>query len=388
MTFNLADIIVLVSLTQGFILGFVLLFSRLFKGTHNQFLAYTVLMVSIIGMNEWLSDWDFDEVYYVVDFWGDDVPWVLLVYVPMLWYFLKTTEHPLGNRRFLFVVLAIPFLIFLALNMYINMDVDAGWIEIPNIKRFKRTVYVIEYYFAMGYCLFLNLISFGVIQRDKQSGPQKQWLFRIWGFLTVLIICWMVMALVPREHETANLLFYTLWLGISMFIYWLTYQGLYKFKLAQDQSAIRALLEGRMEASTKQMKSVIEENPVTSTSMNKGASIHSPENSYLQQLDELIQHQKLYKDPQLSRESIAAELGISAGYLSQLLSAQADVNFSSYINRYRIEEVKTLLKDPECDKYSLMAIGREAGFQSKSAFYTTFKKMVGMTPHQFKQSHR
>ena len=93
----------------------------------------------------------------------------------------------------------------------------------------------------------------------------------------------------------------------------------------------------------------------------------------------------LSRPPDLGRDQLAQKLGISSGYLSQILNSATGSNFSDYIRNYRVERVKELLLTPESDKYSLHAIGQEAGFKSKSAFYASFKKVVGMTPLEYKK---
>ena len=110
-------------------------------------------------------------------------------------------------------------------------------------------------------------------------------------------------------------------------------------------------------------------------------------NHYLLELDRLLLDEKIFLDPDLSRDQIADRLGISSGYLSQIINTATSTNFTSYINQHRVEEVKRMMLDPEAQKYSLLAIGLEAGFKSKSAFYTTFKKQTGKTPAEFKKMH-
>jgi YesN/AraC family two-component response regulator len=78
-------------------------------------------------------------------------------------------------------------------------------------------------------------------------------------------------------------------------------------------------------------------------------------------------------------------LNISVGYLSQIISEQSEKKIPDYLNYYRTEEVKKMLLDPDFDRYSLLAIGLEAGFNSKTAFYTAFKKETGTTPATFKK---
>ena len=146
---------------------------------------------------------------------------------------------------------------------------------------------------------------------------------------------------------------------------WVTYQGVLRFRLAEEKFEIRQILEEH------------------EASPPKG-EIKTTTNPHLQRLEVLMQEQHLYRDPELSRDTIAQKLGISSGYLSQQLSKDG-TRFSDYINTYRIEEVKQLLVDPAFQQYSLLAIGYEAGFNSKSTFYAAFKKATGVSPSTFRE---
>ena len=67
-------------------------------------------------------------------------------------------------------------------------------------------------------------------------------------------------------------------------------------------------------------------------------------------------------------------LNISPGHLSQVLNKTEYRNLTAIINYYRIEEAKRLLGNPEFKNYSLVSVGLEVGFNSKSTFYNTFKR--------------
>lgn len=112
--------------------------------------------------------------------------------------------------------------------------------------------------------------------------------------------------------------------------------------------------------------------------------IDESEASFLiQQLNSLMKEKELYKETDIKLPNIARQIHISPHKLSQLLNDNLGKSFSSFINDHRIEEAKRLLK--ENHKFTLEAIGFEAGFTSKSSFYSTFKKVVGQTPAEFKK---
>jgi AraC-like DNA-binding protein len=376
MPFNLWDILILVSLAQGLLFGLAILSSSSYKKSPARYLAYSIIMTAIIGGNEWLSGWDFDDQYYLIDLLGDDVPWILLFYVPMWLYFVKTSGHPLQNSPRLGLLL-LPFLLFLLLNLLIDGDVDFHLYDLPGVRRWMAIVYAAEYWLALFFTLFLLIWAHIIL--DKMKGPQtsKKWLMRIWSATAMLVGCWLLLSLIPESAlNRYERLDYGLWGGVSIFIYWLTYKGLLQFRLSEEQRAIRIL------SSQKQREG--EKSTIPDGSDQFIAT--QPESAYMEQLDKLVREKKIHTNPDLSRDDVAQMLGISAGYLSQIISTSTEGNFSSYINQKRIEEVKKMLSNADFNQYSLLAIGREAGFRSKSAFYTTFKKHTGMTPSAFKKS--
>lgn len=120
----------------------------------------------------------------------------------------------------------------------------------------------------------------------------------------------------------------------------------------------------------------------------KNHYIPTHENPTLLKYIELISNDNLYKNSKLSLTLVADKLEVTPQYLSKIINEVFNKSFSEYINSYRIEEVKKMLLNPDFDKYSILAIGYEAGFNSKSVFYSTFKKQIGITPKQFKDQNR
>lgn len=95
---------------------------------------------------------------------------------------------------------------------------------------------------------------------------------------------------------------------------------------------------------------------------------------------------KAFKNSKLSLKLLANEIGTNEKYLSQVINKKYNVNFSNFINNYRIEHAKILLLQESHSNYTIEAIGNLAGFNSKSAFNATFKKHTGITPTDYKKS--
>lgn len=109
---------------------------------------------------------------------------------------------------------------------------------------------------------------------------------------------------------------------------------------------------------------------------------------YIAQLTAYLSTGKPFLHRDLTLQDVAQELQIPQHHLTQTINEHLNKNFYTLVNEYRIEEVKKRLLDPKYAHYNILAIGHDAGFNSKSSFNMTFKKHVGMTPSQFRGEMR
>ncbi len=98
----------------------------------------------------------------------------------------------------------------------------------------------------------------------------------------------------------------------------------------------------------------------------------------------LIKEKELFLNPSLTLDDVAGELNITKNNLSQYLNETVGKSFSTYINDLRIERAIQLLHAQ--NNYTIDSIGYESGFNSKSTFYTTFKKITGISPGKYRKS--
>jgi len=102
-----------------------------------------------------------------------------------------------------------------------------------------------------------------------------------------------------------------------------------------------------------------------------------------EKLEKLILEEELYKNPDLKLNDLSKKINISGHQLSQLLNDNLGKSFAAYINGFRINEACKLIINDKSIK--LEAIGYEVGFNSKSTFYTAFKKHKQTTPTLYKE---
>ena len=101
-------------------------------------------------------------------------------------------------------------------------------------------------------------------------------------------------------------------------------------------------------------------------------------------VDLKIRETKVYMEPELTLDKLAESLEITPRDLSMLINRHFEVNFYEFINTYRIDEAKKMLISEDYENTTITDIYLAVGFNSKSVFYTFFKKFAGMTPSQFR----
>lgn len=95
---------------------------------------------------------------------------------------------------------------------------------------------------------------------------------------------------------------------------------------------------------------------------------------------------KSYLDRQYSLQQLAQELSIPAQYISAVINEFEKINFSDFINSYRVKYCLELLSNNDHKNQTLEAIAAESGFNNRNTFTTAFKKVMGQTPSAYIKS--
>ena len=104
---------------------------------------------------------------------------------------------------------------------------------------------------------------------------------------------------------------------------------------------------------------------------------------------QILEHmatQRPYLEGGLKLRDVAARIGISSHHLSQVINQETGTNFFDFVNRYRVEEAKRRLTDPESRSLTVLAIGLESGFNNKASFNSAFRKFANTTPSAYRDS--
>jgi AraC-like DNA-binding protein len=113
---------------------------------------------------------------------------------------------------------------------------------------------------------------------------------------------------------------------------------------------------------------------------------HVIEPALLRRLEQLMVVERAYRREGLTIGALSAELGVPEYRLRQLINeGLGHRNFNAFLNRYRIEEAKAALADPDQKEVPVLTIAMDTGFQSIGPFNRAFKAVTDLTPTEFRR---
>ena len=101
----------------------------------------------------------------------------------------------------------------------------------------------------------------------------------------------------------------------------------------------------------------------------------------------IIAMQKKYKDKDYSAKKLAEDLGTNTRYISAVVNVQFHMNYTSFVNKFRIEEAMTILVDRRYQKLRMEEVSDMVGFSNRQSFYASFYKIMGITPRDYRVKH-
>ncbi|MDZ7743258.1 MAG: helix-turn-helix domain-containing protein [Bacteroidota bacterium] len=104
------------------------------------------------------------------------------------------------------------------------------------------------------------------------------------------------------------------------------------------------------------------------------------------ELKEMLSTKKPFLKSDLRLTDLAREIGVDNLKLTYVLNYKINTNFYSLINKYRVQEAKRLLSNPENNRYTIETIFHMAGFRSKASFNNYFREETGFTPSQYRNN--
>ena len=102
----------------------------------------------------------------------------------------------------------------------------------------------------------------------------------------------------------------------------------------------------------------------------------------------LLVDKKKYKDKTYSAHRLAMDMGTNSRYVSVVLREQFGMNYSTFVNKYRIAEAKAILSSKQYDSLRVEEVSDMVGFSCRQSFYAAFYRFMGITPREYHQQQR
>ena len=370
------NFLLIAGVIQGFGFNLVTIFVKKKFDKVVIFLNLTILFISLNNLQRWLIDNEFySELFLLKNLF---IPWYLLI-LPMFYaftiYFVRVQDKVNSFIKLSLIIFIVEIVIRLCIISYIYYEVPER--DTSLIHRYTT----FEDLFNLFYSIFLFInASLIIFRRHHLIGyiltyDDLNWIKWFIWLGSGVIFFWAVAVIIKTitGDETAYI---PLRLSSSILLYWMGYQGFYKYNVVQDRIYLRSSI-----ANDKVL--------ISSSSQSK---LLNPNNDFLNKkhqkefetIKNYIVQNKLYLNPLLSMETVATELRISKSHFSKLINTYSNYNFSDFINSLRVEQAKKFLSNNEFSAYTIVAIGLECGFNSKSTFYTAFKKFTSLTPTEYR----
>ncbi|WP_175621597.1 helix-turn-helix domain-containing protein [Chryseobacterium schmidteae] len=374
-----------IAIFQGIVLGVVILKSSLFNSQSNKYLAYLLFALSIVLLN-YVFEIEGAFTSYPLLCFLDYIEWIFLLPVFIFLFIINRIDDAVKNRQKTYLYY-IPFVYSSIFTITYRINEILGIYKITDSDIFIINILrLIQLLFAFIIILFPPFYSYFMIRHLKDP-QEKNWVLTLLTALYLVLSTWLITYMAGFFFEVdISSTMSVLALCATFIIHWTAYIGIYKYKLAKNKDAVYNFLNNDLSIIHPNLQ--VAENSITqeNNTVETYKESITADNLYFQKLELLCKEQHIYTDSTLNREKVAEKLGISAGYVSQIVNTITGDNFANYINNYRVEAVKEMISNPEYENYTLLTMGLESGFTSKTTFYKAFKKVTNQTPNEYKNT--
>lgn len=377
------NIILITGVIYGLLFCSTLFLMKRKMGRPILFLNLQVLFITLNNLQAWFIDMGLISSNVYIRYLR--VPWYFLC-MPMFYLFLihylkiRRDTRPFFNLTLGifagFIIIRLGLIHYTQYHNFSEHDADLLINLYSNIEE------IIGYIFTM--IIFIKSI-FVFYQRQKLFEfvlhyDDLVWIKHYINLAGLILVIWVIAISMNIQDDAfgAPAIYYPLRLSTTIVIYWIGFKGLFRFRIMQDRIVLRQNIKNEVATKIKDFNweeiSIQNSNTISQKQQIQFEKIHSN-----------VVDQKMYLDPCLSLDNLAEKYQISSGHLSFLINNYAKNNFSDYINQFRVEQAKKLIGKKQYHNYTIVSIGLESGFNSKSTFYKAFKKFTQMSPSEFKK---
>ena len=387
-TINLLSILLLLGGFNGILFAIILVKLRKRNFAANRFLAGILVANSLLLLNQFLVE---SHLIYQLPFLLGSTIVAEVIFPPCLYLYVRTMTQPYApNQKTL--IHFIPSLVctLLIIPFYLlDFDTkkaifDSNYIQWPGVLEHTIPIYltILAFQFSIYLALSFKLL-FKHTKNIAHFFSYKKNITLAWlrNFLlfNILILFFFISFYIAFSQSNTNIKNTLDWFLIInvLYIFYLGIMGLMQRRIYKSH-----FVHSRSELPVEQTIDVITK---TSNKYKKSALTSEMSTRILKRLNETMEIDKPYLESSLTLPQLAKMVPTSSNYLSQVINEQLQMKFFDYINSFRIKVAKDLLINPLPHTSTILDIAMESAFNSKSAFYSAFKKQVGITPVEFKK---
>lgn len=290
--------------------------------------------------------------------------------LPCFYFAVLNYVNPFKKYNYLHLLHFLPFVCFSTFSLvYILPNIDSNNGKLPEFPGYIR--FSVRYFFTIQIIIYAALclrqlrkhatnIQLITSITDKID---LEWIKHLLWLIIALFILRMMSIFYIMPPVVVPIFYY---LGI-LFLSYCTLRQKVIYAVEKSQS--------------KEIENIIEKKPA-----NERLSIDQLEIFKTKVLNKTINEQ-LFLESGLTLPMLSDRVGIGIHELSYIINTGFNKNFYQFINEMRIEKAKELLLSEESKNADTLSIATWAGFNSKTTFFSTFKKMTGQTPKEYKKSH-
>ncbi|MFZ1805718.1 MAG: helix-turn-helix domain-containing protein [Cyclobacteriaceae bacterium] len=293
-------------------------------------------------------------VHVLPDFYGVYYFFVGFIYGPILWFHISGFISPEDKFSYWGLLHFVPFILSI---IY--------FADVLSLSGTERMIYNKDHFYdrimPMNYARAGHLLLYGigfiiVIYNKRQILTANNKLYAIIicsiYFITAVIVSWLTMF---ADNWRQFILYYF----VASTIVFIVGYALYSKP---------GFLEG-----------------VAKKYLNSGLDVVTMQR-IVNKIESEFKSKKMYLSRDLTLRKLAEQINEKPHFISQALSSQVGENFNDFVNRYRIEHAKGMLRDEHFNNYKIEAIALESGFNNKVTFNKAFGKFVLTTPSAFRDA--
>jgi AraC-like DNA-binding protein len=288
-----------------------------------------------------------------------------------IWYYTHLGKIRFGKKWLHFIpalvfilVVSIPY--FLSLGNFSDLIGERASHIFGGLMRVVLPLQLITYW-ILSYQLLKKHRSSILLFSSQKKERDLKWLLNILVWMLFMIFLYLIMKI--EENNILNSFSTYLYLIFTLFmVYSLLRQKEVFLNNENENIALENIIYPDLRFQTEKPVSRLNEDELL---------------KYKSILNNLLERDQVFTDPEINLASLADKVGISMNDLSFVINNSYNMNFYALINNYRVEKVKEMLSKKQYSHLTILGIAYEAGFTSKSTFNNAFKKNTGHTPSDY-----